>query len=150
MTLTPRKLNTYILAKLPLAFLAGIRVKELDDKKCVVCVRYKWINQNPFKSMYWAVQGMAAELATGALLLRIINNKNLNMSTLVVKNSAEYFKKATGKICFDCNSHEAIERAIESAKNNNESQIIDISVEGFNEEDIVVSSFVFSWSIKPK
>ena len=34
-------------------------------QKAIVTVRHKWFNQNPFKSMFWAVQGMAAELSTG-------------------------------------------------------------------------------------
>jgi hypothetical protein len=32
---------------------------------CVATVKHRWINQNPFNSMYFAVQAMAAELSTG-------------------------------------------------------------------------------------
>jgi hypothetical protein len=38
-------------------------------KNNVVSVKHRWINQNPFNSMYFAVQAMAAELATGALVM---------------------------------------------------------------------------------
>ena len=37
-------------------------------------VKHRWINQNPFNSMYFAVQAMAAELSTGALVM-IANSK---------------------------------------------------------------------------
>ena len=48
--------------KLPSAWWSGVRLHEITVEKCVVSVRHRWINQNPFKSMFWAVQGMAAEM----------------------------------------------------------------------------------------
>ena len=44
-------------------------------------VTHKWINQNPFKSLYWATQGMAAELGNGILMMKKIKesgSKNIN------------------------------------------------------------------------
>jgi hypothetical protein len=52
---------------LPSAFIVGVAC--VDEKQCVVSVKHRWINQNPFNSMYFAVQAMAAELATGALVM---------------------------------------------------------------------------------
>ena len=69
MTITPRKINLFNMLKLPAAYFTGIRVKAIDEKSCTVSVKHRWVNQNPFKSMYWAVQGMAAELSTGALVM---------------------------------------------------------------------------------
>ena len=66
------KLNTFTFFKLPSAWLAGVRVKKISLESCIVSVKHRWINQNPFKSMFWAVQGMAAELATGALVMSYI------------------------------------------------------------------------------
>ena len=48
----------------------GVRTKYIDNSKCIVVVKHRWINQNPFDSMFWAVQGMAAELATGRFYTR--------------------------------------------------------------------------------
>ena len=76
MNFTPRKLNLFLLFKLPSAFLTGVRTKSIDAQKCVVVVKHRWINQNPFKSMFWAVQGMAAELSTGALIMMKIQASN--------------------------------------------------------------------------
>ena len=61
--------NFYTLLKLPAAWISGVRVSKITEKYCEVKVRHRWINQNPFKSMYWAVQGMAAELSTGLFLI---------------------------------------------------------------------------------
>jgi hypothetical protein len=45
-----------------------VRVATIDENN-VWYVKHRWINQNPFNSMYFAVQAMAAELATGALVM---------------------------------------------------------------------------------
>ncbi|MDB4108719.1 DUF4442 domain-containing protein, partial [Flavobacteriaceae bacterium] len=86
MTFTPRKLNLFTLFKLPAAYFTGVRTKSIDAQTCVVVVKHRWINQNPFNSMFWAVQGMAAEFATGALLMMKIKNAQKNISMLVINN----------------------------------------------------------------
>jgi hypothetical protein len=45
-----------------------VRVATIDENN-VWYLKHRWINQNPFNSMYFAVQAMAAELATGALVM---------------------------------------------------------------------------------
>ena len=46
----PVKFRMFLFFKLPAAFFAGVRVREVDEKKCVVTVPYKWLSQNPFRS----------------------------------------------------------------------------------------------------
>ena len=104
MKLTARKINLFNLLKLPAAYFTGVRAKYIDDVKCVVTVKHRWINQNPFKSMFWAVQGMAAELTTGALMMAKIQESGKKVSMLVANNNATFTKKATGKITFVCNN----------------------------------------------
>ena len=50
--------------------------------------------------MFWAVQGMAAELATGALVMSSISKSGVKVSMLVATNNARFDKKATGRITF--------------------------------------------------
>ena len=71
MGISAKKLNHSVMFKLPSAWLCGVRVKAISKTDCSVGVKHKWINQNPFKSMYFAVQAMAAELSTGALVFSI-------------------------------------------------------------------------------
>ena len=98
MELTPSKINTFLFFKLPSAFICGVRVKQLKTAKCTVTVKHRWINQNPFNSMYFAVQAMAAEMSTGALVLYQIKKSNKKISMLVANNKGNFTKKATGKI----------------------------------------------------
>ncbi|NJX16721.1 DUF4442 domain-containing protein [Tamlana crocina] len=150
MLLTPRKINTFNMFKLPSAYLCGIRAKHIDSEKCVVTVKHRWINQNPFKSMFWAVQGMAAELATGALVLAKIQESGKKVSMLVTSNKAVFTKKATGRITFTCNDGKLIDDALKNAIATKEGQTFWMTSVGVNEDGVEVSTFNFEWSIKAK
>lgn len=148
MKITPKKLNFFLLFKLPAAYFTGVRTKHLDEEKCVVTVKHRWINQNPFKSLFWAVQGMAAELTTGALIMNKINASGKNIAMLLVKNDASYSKKATGRITFVCSDGHLVEEVINRAILTGLGEQITLNVIGKNSEDIEVSRFSFSWSMK--
>lgn len=150
MTLTPRKLNTYTMVKLPAAYLCGVRTKHIDIEKCIVGVKFRWINQNPFKSMFWAVQGMAAEFSTGALMISKIQESGKRISMLVTSNNATFTKKATGKIKFTCNDGKAIDTILKKAIETGEGQTLWVQSVGINEDGIIVSTFNFEWSVKVK
>ncbi|WP_157207844.1 DUF4442 domain-containing protein [Mariniflexile maritimum] len=150
MTLTPAKLNTFTIFKLPSAFLCGVRTKYIDGTKCVVTVKHRWINQNPFNSMFWAVQGMAAEFSTGALMIAKIKDSGKRVSMLVTSNTATFSKKATGRITFTCNDGHLIDKALKKTNETGEGQTVQMKSIGINEAGVEVSTFVFEWSIKFK
>jgi len=150
MNLTPSKLNAFSMLKLPSAYLCGVRVKYLQDEKCEVTVKHRWINQNPFKSMFWAVQGMAAELSTGALMIGKIQESGKRISMLVTSNNATFTKKATGRIVFTCNDGHLIDEALQKAIETGEGQTIWMKSVGVNEDGVEVSTFNFEWSVKVK
>ena len=150
MKLTPRKLNTFTMFKLPSAYLCGVRTRHLDDNKCVITVKHKWINQNPFKSMFWAVQGMAAELSTGALMIAKIQQSGKKVSMLVTTNNATFTKKATGKITFTCNDGHLIDDALKKTIATGEGQTIWMTSVGVNQDGVTVATFNFEWSIRAK
>ncbi|MBD0825209.1 DUF4442 domain-containing protein [Aestuariibaculum marinum] len=150
MSITPIKLNVFTLFKLPSAYFCGVRTKYLDDKKCVVSVKYRWINQNPFRSMFWAVQGMAAELSTGALMIDKIESSGKKISMLVTSNTATFTKKATGRITFTCYDGLLIDDCLRQAIETGEGQTVTLRSVGLNSEGVEVSSFVFEWSVKVK
>ena len=150
MKFTPRKLNYFLAFKLPSAFLTGVRTKFIDTHKCVVVVKHRWINQNPFNSMFWAVQGMAAELATGALLMMKIKASNNSISMLVVNNKASFSKKAKGVITFSCTQGAVVDSAIEKAISTGEGQRFFLTSAGVDQNGDEVSSFEFEWSVKLK
>lgn len=139
-----------MLSRLPAAFFAGLRVKELSGHKAVVSVRYKWFTQNPFRSMYFAVQSMAAEMSTGLLASGHIYKRNPAISMLVVGIEAKFFKKATDVVSFTCNDGEAILQQIEEAVVTGESRTIKCRSEGTDIAGDVVSEFFITWSFKAR
>ena len=136
--------------KLPAAYFTGVRTKHLDDTTCVVSVKHRWVNQNPFKSMFWAVQGMAAELTTGALVMKKIKESGKKISMLVASNNASFTKKATGRITFTCKEGDKIDDAIKQAIETGEGQTVWLNANGVNAEGVEVSSFNFEWTLKVK
>lgn len=150
MKLTPNKLNAFTFLKLPSAYICGVRTQFIDSHKCVVTVKHKWINQNPFNSMFWAVQGMAAEFSTGALMMMKIKESGKHISMLVTSNSAAFTKKATGKITFTCNDGQLIDDALVKTIQTGEGQKLSMKSVGINQNGIEVSTFIFEWSIKLK
>ena len=147
---TASNFNTFLFFKLPSAFWCGVRVKSINTSQCIVSVKHRWINQNPFNSMYFAVQAMAAELSTGALVIDQIRNSGQNISMLVANNKGNFSKKATGTITFICNDGEQISNAIKTTLMNGEGQTFWMKSIGKNEEGIQVSEMDFEWSIRKK
>jgi hypothetical protein len=150
MEITVSKLNRFIFFKLPSAFICGIRVKQFSENRCMVTVKHRWINQNPFNSMYFAVQAMAAEMTTGALVIGKIQKSGKKISMLVANNKSNFSKKATGRITFVCNDGHLIEEAIQKTIANGEGQTFWMKSIGTNEEGIQVSEMDFEWSIRVK
>jgi hypothetical protein len=150
MRITPGKLNMYLLLKLPAAYFTGVRVIYIDQQLCRVRVRHRWINQNPFKSMFWAVQGMAAELTTGALVMQKIKQSGKSISMLVANNNATFLKKARGRVTFECHQGHELSSVIDEAITSGKGQTLWMQAKGVNEEGIEVSSFNFEWTLKLK
>lgn len=150
MEVSTRKLNSFLMFKLPSAWLCGVRVKEIDNNLCVTRVTHRWINQNPFNSLYFAVQAMAAELSTGVLVMNAVRASGEPISMLVAQNNARFTKKATGKISFICNDGHLIPAAIDEAVRTGDGQTFWMRSRGLNEEGLEVSVFEFEWTIKLK
>ena len=145
-----RQINWFNLFKLPSAYFSGVRVADITDNSCTVKVKHRWINQNPFNSMFWAVQGMAAELSTGALVMMKIRASGRKVSMLVTNNKASFTKKATGKIHFECQDGKLIDEALQQSIDTGEGKTIWMQSVGKNEEGVVVSTFDFEWSVRVK
>ena len=99
--------------------------------------------------MFWAVQGMAAELTTGMLLTKSIQDSNTNISMLLVSNKSNFHKKAVGKITFTCSEGEIAKQLINSTINNFSSKAW-LKAKGYDEDGDLVSEFEFEWSCKKR
>ena len=150
MEFSASNLNKFLFFKLPSAFICGVRAKSINESQCVVSVKHRWINQNPFNSMYFAVQAMAAELTTGALVISQIQESGKKISMLVANNKGNFTKKATGRITFVCNDGHLITEAIEKTIATGEGQTFWMKSIGTDEKGIQVSEMDFEWSVRIK
>jgi hypothetical protein len=136
--------------KLPAAFFCGVRVKHMESLKCETKVRHRWINQNPFNSLYFAVQAMAAELSTGVLVMMHIKESNQKITMLVANQKGNYSKKATGTITFKCEDGQKVIEAIKETIKTGQGVTFWMTSTGIDAHGDMVSISEFEWRIKLK
>ena len=144
------QLHLFLFLKIPISWIAGVRLKEMNDEICITKVKFGWLNQNPFNSMFWAVQGMAAEFSTGFLCAEKIRKSGKKISMLVVHNQAEFTKKAVGRVTFSCHQGKELDEILKKAIETGEGQTLTMFSEGKDEKGDEVSKFAFTWSFKVK
>lgn len=144
------KFNLYTFFNLPSAWWSGVRVTSFDDNLAEVSVRHRWVNQNPFGSIFWAVQGMAAELSTAIFVMRAIKKTGLPVSMLVLNNNATFKKKARGLIKFHCSQGIEVSQVVQNVISEGKSKKITLKSVGKDMSGDVVSAFEFEWTIKRK
>ncbi len=147
---SPARFAFFKLIKLPAAFIAGLRIKKFTEEETIIVVKHRWINQNPFRSMYFAVQAMAAEMSTGLFAVAQTYQRHLPVSMLVIHLEGKFVKKATGIISFSCNDGRLVEETVEQCLSDGEPRTIQCKSVGTNEDGQVVSEFIVTWSFKAK
>lgn len=140
----------FLFQKLSSAFFAGLSIHHFDAESCVVRIKLSWFNQNPFSSMYFAVEAMAAEMCSGMLAFSQVYQRSPKVSMLVEGMEATFFKKATGVILFSCDQGKEIELAVQEAIKTGESSKISCTSIGKNSEGIIVAEFNMHWTFKVK
>lgn len=142
--------NAFISAKVPIARIAGVKLHKVSNESCEIKVRYGWINRNPFNSMFWAVEGMAAEFSTGTLCISRIKESRENTSLLLVKLEANFLKEAVGTIIFRCDQGNDVDMVLHDVAHSNEARTLRMRSVGIDEQGDPVAEFFFTWSFKAR
>ena len=148
--LNPFFFKLFLFLKLPMAFLSGIKLKELSDNRTVLQMKYKYLNKNPFGSIYFACLSMAGELASGMLASSIIYTNKYRISMLVVAVDIKFTKKAIGTIFFECNQGKEILSTIQKSIITGEGKTINALTVAKNYQGDIVAEFLIKWSFKLK
>ena len=101
------------------------------------------VHAKSFRSIYFASLAMAAELSTGILALNAIWGVKPRVSMLVIEMSAEFKKKATGRIIFTCSEGKKIKKAVAQAVKSKKGQTVAVKTVGLNEAGEAVAKFKF-------
>ncbi|MEL7059665.1 MAG: DUF4442 domain-containing protein [Acidobacteriota bacterium] len=143
-------LRGFMLAKLPLGFIAGLNVHHLDRHRCEVSVPYGWLTQNPFRSTYFAAQAMAAEMSTGALGMLAVESAPASVAMLIVDMEGSFGKKATQTSTFTCTQGDEIFAAVAQTLATGEAATARTETVGRMPDGAEVSRFTFEWSFKKR
>jgi hypothetical protein len=145
---SPVRFRFFLLRHLPMAYLAGLRIRSLNSRKAVVSIRLNYLTKNPFRSIYFACLAMAAELSTGLLAMMGVYQAEPSISMLLTKVEGDFQKKAVGLILFTCPDGEAIAAAVEEAKATGAGTSVTATSTGTNEAGEQVAQFRISWAFK--
>jgi hypothetical protein len=123
-----------LLTQLPIAWIAGLKLFSYSEEACSISVKLGFLNKNPFQSMFWAVQGMAAELSTGLIVYRYYQE---------IKTYYFYARRRTKRSIFQKSEREnhllpackeqEIKDIIQKAIDTKESQTITLKSDGIDE-----------------
>ncbi|HXC16639.1 MAG TPA: DUF4442 domain-containing protein [Holophagaceae bacterium] len=145
----PWKLKLFMLGKLPMGLLAGLRVREFDGGMAAVTIRLGYLTKNPFRSIYFACLAMAAELASGVQgMVRVAEGPPVSM--LVVGLEGTFTKKAVGRVTFTCPDGAAIAKAVDETRATGEGRTVLCTSTGRDEAGDEVATFRITWSFKAK
>jgi hypothetical protein len=147
---SPWKFRLFLLRRMPIALIAGLFVRQLDGNTCTVSIPYKWLSKNPFRSVYFATQAMAAEMSTGIHAMAAIQGYQPSISMLVTKLEGTFHKKAAERIYFTCSDGDAMYALVAQAVANQESVVFEATSKGHLQDGTHVSTFTINWSFKQK
>jgi len=142
--------KTISIFKLPMAFLAGLKIVHIDEHVSRVSTRLSFITKNPFRSTYFAVLSMAAELSTGLYALLFITSIQPSVAVIITGLNARFLKKATGTTIFTCREGEKLRQAVVQARETGEPAATTVKSIGKNEAGETVAEFEFTWSFKQR
>jgi len=146
----PAAFRLFLLKKLPAAYFSGVRVRYVDQEKCVATVPFKWFTKNPFRSTYFACLSMAAEMSTGVLAMGHSYGLKPPVSMLVRKIEGNFLKKARGTVSFTCEDGLRMQALIRETMATGKSVSLNAYSTGKDEEGDTVAEFVITWSFKVK
>ena len=146
--LRPWNFRLYLWARLPLAACAGLSLRRLDDAGCTVALPGGWRTQNPFRSMYFAAQSMAAEMSTGAPAMMLAEGASASVSMMVREVRGVFTRRIQGEAEFTFEDLAGMREAVDRAVATGESESFVARSVGRNRDGGAASEFEITWSFK--
>jgi hypothetical protein len=146
--LRPWTFRLYLVAKLPLAACAGLRLVSLDERSCTVSLPGGWRTQNPFRSTYFAAQCMAAEMSSGAPAMVLVQGAPASVSMLLRGIEAVFTKRIQGTSLYTFEDVAGLGAAIERAAQSGESESYVGRAVARTGDGATAAEFKVTWSFK--
>ena len=135
-------------AKLPLGLIAGLRVESVSALESVVSVPFGWRSQNPFRSIYFAAQAMAAEMSTGLLGMLAVQSAPASVAIIITNMDAKFIKKANQRTYFHCQGGTDLFEGVAKSIETGEGVEVPVKSIGTLKDDTLISEFSFTWSFR--
>lgn len=136
--------------RMPLLALSRARLVELNLNEATSFLPFALTNRNPFGSMYFAAQLMAAELACGGLVLLHNENHEQNFSPIVKHIDVEFMRAGFGDITYHCSQGVKAARMLERALRTGDRVEEVFEIEGTTKADGVITRVAITWSARHK
>lgn len=136
--------------KMPLGLAAGLRVDAIDRTSCRVSLPGGWRTQNPFGSMYWAAQGMAAEMATGLHGYVLTSSAPVPVRMILARCEGSFSRMCKGRGTFVFDQGERVIEVIGETLATGASIEAPCEVVGYDPSGEEVSRWVFTWSFRAR
>lgn len=146
----PVKFWLFTFMKVPAARIAGLKMVHIDAETCTTSIPFKFLNKNPFKSIYFAVQSMAAEFSTAALALLELKRYASSVAFIVVKIEGDFTKKASDITYFTCEDGDKYREAIKKTVETGKAVEVRAKTVGRIKDGTEVAIFYFTWSFKKR
>ena len=138
------------IAKLPMAFLTGLKIEYINESKSKTSVKFGYLTKNPYRSTYFALLSMAAELSTSLFANLYAMGIKPIIALIITKLNASFIKKAIGTTTFVCEDGQKFQEAIEILHTQScPAEVISKST-GMNESGEIVAEFEIYWSFKQR
>ena len=147
---SPVAMFGFSLWSMPLAVFTGLRVEELTEARCVVSLPFGWRTQNPFRSMHWAAQGIAAELATALHASASIRAAPVPVRMILARSEAQFTRMCRGRARYVFEQVGAVREALERTLASGASVNVATHVTGYDPDGEVISTWVFEWSFRAR
>ena len=148
MEFTAGNLNKFLFFKLPSAFWCGVRVKSIEANRCVVTVKHRWMNQNPFNSMYFGALAIGADIAAGIHTFYYAEKSNQKISFSFKDMKADFLKRAESDITFVSHGGNIIQSMLTDSKISGVRQNNHVMVLAYDDNQEIVAEFLMGVSLK--
>lgn len=109
------QLRAFGLAKIPLLFLVGPSVLEINHDRCAIKIGLNRLTKNHLGSMYFGVLAIGADCAAGLLAMKYIKESEREVSLIFQDFQAEFLKRAHEDVIFSCDEGKAVRELVEAA-----------------------------------
>ncbi|MDZ4662453.1 MAG: DUF4442 domain-containing protein [Pseudomonadota bacterium] len=147
------QLKAFGLAKIPLLFLVGPKVLELNHDRCAIKIPLNRLTRNHLGSMYFGALAIGADCAAGMLGMKYIRDSEREISLIFKDFQADFLKRAHEDVIFSCDEGPAIRELVEAALTKGERVHAPIHITAWSSaqpNDEPIAKFVLTMSLKVK